>query len=226
MIRCVSPVVEFVESSAAMLPPDTGTGYIDHETGRILPGHLTQLVFVVLLGFFYAIGWFALRPPTSIQLPPLAYFLFDVLVAGLATSGAAFFLDRYRVPLLTTILAWFVVATIVGGTDHEFDHSAAALDFIATCAEISPDRTCCCRSMRHSTVSLDDAGADLPCRDVGASIFAEPAARQRGFCGGRWSAALLEQVHCRGGADRRSPNSGWRFRDLSQRRYLVGSDVS
>src|SRR5207249_4779483 len=58
---------------------------------------------------------------------PLAYLLFVVLVSGLAISNAAFFLDRFRVPLLTAILAWFVIATIVGETDHEFDALPSAL---------------------------------------------------------------------------------------------------
>jgi len=77
-------------------------------------------MLVLKLFLFSAVGFIVLRPPPILQLPQLAYFLFVVLAIGLATSSAAFFLDKFRVPLATIILAWFVFATFIGGTDHEF----------------------------------------------------------------------------------------------------------
>jgi hypothetical protein len=120
MARFLAPVTGFFETRAAKLPPTAGAGYVDPKTGRILPGHLTLLAFVATLSFVYVAGWFLFSPLGRFQLPPLAYVLFVVLVAALVTSGAAFFLDKFRVPLLTVLLVWVVLASLLGGTDHEF----------------------------------------------------------------------------------------------------------
>lgn len=115
------PFVDFFESRAALLSESAGVGYVDHNTGQFLPGHLAAALFVITLALVYALGWCLLRPPVAFQLPPLAYFLFIVLVMGLWAAAAAFFLDRFRVPLLLAILGWFVFATFIGGSDHEFE---------------------------------------------------------------------------------------------------------
>ncbi len=130
ILQVARPVVRFIESRAAMWTPDRGVGYVDHATGRILPGHLAAMMLVVTIGMIYVAGRWWLRPPSPIvgfQLPPLAYLLFLLLAGGWAAASAAFFLDRFRFPLLTAIAAWLVVAAAIRGTDHEFQVSSQPL---------------------------------------------------------------------------------------------------
>ena len=122
--------VRFIESRTATWPTDHGTGYVNHETGRILPGHLAAMSLVAMIGLVYATGWWGLRPPNppfGFQLPPLAYVLFLLLINAWAAAAAAFFLDRYRFPLVTAIAAWLALVTFVGGSDHEFAVKEARL---------------------------------------------------------------------------------------------------
>lgn len=129
-IAIAGRAVRFIESRAATWPTDHGTGYVDHETGRILPGHLAAMTLVATIGLVYATGWWGLRPPDppfGFQLPPLAYVLFLLLINGWAAAAAAFFLDRYRFPLVTAIAAWLALVTFVGGSDYEFAVKKATL---------------------------------------------------------------------------------------------------
>lgn len=112
-----------VGNRAAAWPQTRGAGYIDHETGRILPGHLAAMMGIVTIGLVYMTGWYLLRPPApriGFQLPPMAYLLFVLLLAGWTAASAAFFLDRFRIPLLTLLAAWLVLPTLFPDTDHEF----------------------------------------------------------------------------------------------------------
>ncbi len=114
-------VVRLVEGTVARWPPGRGAGYFDRNTGRILPGHLTAAVLGSLITFIYLNGWWALWPPSALQLPPMAYFLFVLSIAGSAAAAVAFFLDWFRVPLLTVLAASWIAATFVGESDHKFE---------------------------------------------------------------------------------------------------------
>jgi Dyp-type peroxidase family len=120
VVRFFEGIARFVQTAVARWPSERGAGYIDSDTGWILPGHITAAVLVAVITVIYLIGWPVLWPPSALQLPPLAYLLFVVTMLGTAAAGAAFFLDRFRVPLLTALVASLVGAILVGGTDHEF----------------------------------------------------------------------------------------------------------
>jgi Dyp-type peroxidase family len=113
-------LVRFIEGTVARWPPDKGAGYVDHDKGRILPGHLAAGVLAAGISVLYLVGWFLLWPPSDFQLPPSAYTLFVFAIAGSAAAAVAFFLDRFRVPILTVLLAIWIAATYLGGSDHEF----------------------------------------------------------------------------------------------------------
>jgi hypothetical protein len=119
----VASVVRFVEARAALWPRRRGAGYINHRNGRVLPGHLANLGLLVALYTVYQLGWSFLRPPhprVGFQLPPLAYLVLLLLAATLIVSAAAFFLDRYRVPVVSLLLLWLAWGWRSGGTDSVF----------------------------------------------------------------------------------------------------------
>jgi Dyp-type peroxidase family len=121
--KIVGQFFRAIESRAATWPVETGAGYVNHENGRVLPGHLAAAVLVVSLIFLYLAAAWPLNPkslPAGFQLPPLAYLLFLLLTMGWAAATAAFFLDRFRVPLLTAILVWLMIPIAVHDSDHEF----------------------------------------------------------------------------------------------------------
>jgi len=113
-------VVRLVEGYVARFPPGRGSGYFDRNTGRILPGHLTAAALGALITLVYLSGWYLLRPPSAFQLPPMAYLLFVLSIGGSVAAAVAFFLDWFRVPLLTMLVASWMAATFVGGSDHKF----------------------------------------------------------------------------------------------------------
>jgi Dyp-type peroxidase family len=122
-IWCLRPVMRIAETRAATWPPDLAAGYIDPKTGRILPGHVAAMMAIVTIALIYLNGWWLLRPPAprvGFQLPPMAYLLFVLLTAGWMAASAAFFLDRFRIPLMTVLSAWLLIAAGFRGTDHEF----------------------------------------------------------------------------------------------------------
>ncbi len=113
-------VVRLVEGTIARWPPGRGAGYFDRNTGKILPGHLTAAALAFLIIVFYLSGWYTLWPPSPWQLPPMAYLLFVVMIGASVAATVAFFLDWFRVPLLTMLAASWLAATFVGGSDHKF----------------------------------------------------------------------------------------------------------
>src|SRR5580692_3295165 len=83
------------------LPPDLRCGYVDYE-GHLYPGQwlVLMLLFVSLI-VYVVVGLYRstrLGEPSSV--PGIAYILVLMLVLNWALSIMAFFLDRYRVPLI------------------------------------------------------------------------------------------------------------------------------
>ncbi|HTG88785.1 MAG TPA: hypothetical protein VL914_01280 [Vicinamibacterales bacterium] len=113
-------LVRLVEGYVARFPPGRGAGYFERDTGRVLPGHITAGALGFLITLFYLSGWITLWPPSAFQLPPMAYLLFVLSIAGSVGAALAFFLDWFRVPMLTVVLASWIAATLVGGSDHKF----------------------------------------------------------------------------------------------------------
>ena len=96
-----------------------GHGYVDPATNRFRPGHLMGASFFAITAGLYALGFFLLRPDRG-SMPALGYVLLILLLAGWALPGIAFFLDRYRVPVLLPLLALSYLTSQVFDTDHYY----------------------------------------------------------------------------------------------------------
>lgn len=104
----------------------TGRGYWNRN-GEILPGHIFALSLAALSTIFYIFVLIFKVPGQGSgtfdtpNIPTLAAIVLLVLTAGWVLAGLAFFLDRYRVPLLTAVLViWFGLAGSLENTDHVF----------------------------------------------------------------------------------------------------------
>jgi hypothetical protein len=110
-----------VDSWINRLPNDVTAGYL--ENGHLRSGHkmaaTSLLVFLLVYGAMGVVLSPAWMSPER-QPSALFFLLFLLTVFTWIFSGAAFFLDRLRLPVLTTLLAVSVVTGLVH-TDHEFD---------------------------------------------------------------------------------------------------------
>lgn len=108
------------------------SGYIELFPGgrrRILPGHIFATIqFVLSFAVFWLVLYgkslpgdraFYLRPPPATDaaflVPIVTSLVLLLLLTGWVLAGVAFFLDRYRTPLLTIALAAFL---LTGGLPH------------------------------------------------------------------------------------------------------------
>jgi len=104
-----------------------GPGYLDHATGRLVSGHGLLAWTVLILVIVYAAGAVLLYPPgAALALPAGTYVLVIVALLAATASGAAFFLDRWRVPLLLSAALVVVGIYQFWRTDHFFDIELAA----------------------------------------------------------------------------------------------------
>jgi len=111
---------KLVESCLKHLPSDLTAGIMDR--GRLRSGHeMAMVALAVFAALYVALGWFFRPSQSTPEYQPAAlFFLLFILTAFTwLFSGVAFFLDRIRLPVLTTLL---VVSLLTGfvGTDHEF----------------------------------------------------------------------------------------------------------
>ncbi len=89
---------------------------------RILPGHLQALLFLSLTGVVYLLMYWPLRPGEwgwGLRLPSLAYLLGLFVFGAWILPGAAFFLDRFRVPTLLSLV--LIVLVSIYGADHYYE---------------------------------------------------------------------------------------------------------
>jgi len=133
--RLISSLSERIVGS---LPGEIGVGYIDYRRRRLLPGHAFAAVLASLVLVVYVAGFFLLHPSrqTPVEVPSVAYVLFMLTAIAWLLSAAAFFLDRYRIPTLLTIVAWLVAIATLVPEDHIFEVAAGPIGRAASPAEI------------------------------------------------------------------------------------------
>lgn len=149
-----------VSGDAWKLSQRLGPGYTDFDaygqpTG-MLPGHaFAAWLFFFSLAVYLATGFRhysqlkSLSPGLGqMQVPTLVYVLAAILIGCWLLSGLAFFLDRFRVPVLAALGAWMLAMSFIPGSDQVKEHrfETIRLDFPAPTAtpsqiiQVSPDR--------------------------------------------------------------------------------------
>jgi hypothetical protein len=101
------------------IPHFSGRGYIDYEADPkarfpLLPGHGGALALLLIFVIVYAALGLLTSPWLSpLRAPSLAGLLLLLTMLNWGLSGAAFFFDRYRIPVLISILILMGVITMV-----------------------------------------------------------------------------------------------------------------
>lgn len=105
--------------------PARGVGYVE-EGGRsefpILAGHgLASAMFMASAIVYLGMGVLKYLLPGERAAPPsIAYVLLLVMVGCWGLSGAAFFLDRYRVPVILPLGLWWLITSQVFPSDFYY----------------------------------------------------------------------------------------------------------
>lgn len=151
---------------------------------ELLPGHAAAMSFALVTLVLYAalgVGNFPGRgvPWTT---PALAYVLVVLLMAAWLVSAVSFWADRFRVPVLTLLVAVSALSYAIGSGDHFFrliDGEVAA----ATARAVAPlDR------------AADERALDLRfCRE-GAEPVVLVTAAGGGITSAAWSTAVLTRL--------------------------------
>lgn len=117
----------FADCIAQKLPEKLRLGLV--RDGRIRSGHQVAATALFLeLAVYVALG-FALRPDHVLpEHEPAALFfaLFLIMLVTWFFTGAAFFLDAARIPVLSTVLILSVLSGTLARTDHQFKVTGAA----------------------------------------------------------------------------------------------------
>jgi hypothetical protein len=110
-----------------LLPENGGRGYVrrsgDNAVVSLLPGHGVAIVlFLVTVGFYIMIAWLGYSWLGSAHpVPTLCHLLLLTILLCWGFSGSAFFLDRYRIPVLAVPVVLLIVAvTTSAGPDYYY----------------------------------------------------------------------------------------------------------
>jgi len=105
--------------------PDGGAGYVSYRSGAspalsLLPFHGMALALCVIsFGLYVMVGHAKYaRLGRSARVPTLAYVLLWLMMLCWGLTGMAFFLDRYRVPVLVPIFLLFFAMSFSPHSDH------------------------------------------------------------------------------------------------------------
>jgi len=99
-----------------------GAGYADPATGEILPGHRFALGLSIMTAVVYGVIVQGRGEVFDVPVPTLVYVILLIVIACWGMASAAFFFDRYRLPVLLP-LAVLVAFTGFGQpwiSDHYF----------------------------------------------------------------------------------------------------------
>jgi len=115
-----SRVLGLLHDLARALMRRLGPGYVD-EHQEPLAGHLLSLAFFACFLAVYAFGYFAFTPERGPEPVPALAFVMLVLIGGSwFLSGLAFFFDRYRVPVLTLLVAGSFAISYAFDSDYYY----------------------------------------------------------------------------------------------------------
>lgn len=108
-----------VERGLLVLRPWLGPGYLT-SSGAVEPAHLYATGVFVVFAVVYWVSYFIGKPQYDRGVPALVFVLLLVTLIATLLAGAAFLLDRYRLPTLLPIAAWMTIVAAVANSDHYF----------------------------------------------------------------------------------------------------------
>jgi Patatin-like phospholipase len=104
-------------------PEDVFRGYFSYAGGTvrsILPGHVAATILLALTFLAYVllgvVKYWRLGEPAIV--PTLCYVLLLATLFCWTFSGLAFFLDRYRIPVLIPVAAWLAFTSVLPWSDY------------------------------------------------------------------------------------------------------------
>lgn len=182
---------------AATLHQWLGPGYfvsvLDKESGerrlRLAPGHLGLVLYTTVFLAWYAANYrsamgLGAMPTETSPYPALFYGLLSLLLITYLLPGFAFFLDRYRIPVLLSILIATVALYGIFGTDHFYELNPA------------PERTA---SAAVPTLAEVYEGWQFPAGRDGQRTLVVVNASGGGIQASAWTAQVLTGLHERYG---------------------------
>lgn len=115
------------------LPAPFSAGYFDQYTGLLYPGQwLCVMMFGFTLALYLVVGKFG----RDIGVPAICYVLLLLILLNWILSALAFFLDRYRVPLLFLAVLFILAGGLTPQSDHYYSVRSQAPPGAASPASI------------------------------------------------------------------------------------------
>jgi hypothetical protein len=130
-----------------------GPGYFRHvepnqvedgqERLRLAPGHVGLVLYTATFLVWYGVNYgsatgVAPMPTETSPYPALFFILLSLLLVTYLLSGFAFYLDRYRIPVLLVVVLATMLLYGVSGTDHYYDlNPAPQRDFASAAPSFS-----------------------------------------------------------------------------------------
>lgn len=117
-----------------------GPGYYDAQRDHCLPGHLLAATVLGAVLCVYGLIGFAFRPQGGWNdwFPPLGYVLNVFMLAAWGLPAAAFFFDRWRIPVLMALVILCVLLYSLSHTDHYYSTLRAEADLVARAVSLTP----------------------------------------------------------------------------------------
>jgi hypothetical protein len=105
------------------LPSAFSAGYLDPYTGLLYPGHWLCLM---MFGFTFLLYLFIGKFGREIDVPAIGYLLLLLILLSWILSALAFFLDRYKVPLLFVGVLFVLAGSLTPQSDHYYSVKSEA----------------------------------------------------------------------------------------------------
>ncbi|MGB8770095.1 MAG: hypothetical protein WCC92_10790, partial [Candidatus Korobacteraceae bacterium] len=120
------------------LPRGLRAGYFDPDSGLLYPGQwLSFIMLLSTIALYFFLGWLKhARLGEQFGVPALAYVILLLILLNWSLAIAAFFVDRYRVPLLLLLLVFVVTSNLYSRSDHFYGLRPASTIAAASPAQV------------------------------------------------------------------------------------------
>ncbi len=119
-----------------------GPGYYDEERQRPLPGHMLAATLMLLVLCTYGLVGFAFRPAGGWNdyFPSLGYIMNVFMLAAWGLPAAAFFFDRWRVPVVLALGFGALSLYALSETDHYYVTRPVDPERVAAAPSLTPEQ--------------------------------------------------------------------------------------